>query len=66
MLFFKIAAQHIGAEQPLDTIVPVHALSSSGGYYKYHCKNWQTGLQCNEWVYVNGSYCAACNAKGYY
>lgn len=64
MPLFKVSFQRIiGAEQPVDTVMPV---SCSGGYYKYHCKNWQTSLQCNEWVYVNGSYCAGCNAKGYY
>ncbi|KAJ1337903.1 hypothetical protein MN608_00759 [Microdochium nivale] len=35
----------------------------SGGYYKYHCKYWWT-LNCENWVYVNGSPCAKCCAEG--
>ncbi|KAH7040650.1 uncharacterized protein B0I36DRAFT_357921 [Microdochium trichocladiopsis] len=35
----------------------------SGGYYKYHCKYWWS-LNCENWVYVNGSPCARCCAEG--
>lgn len=39
---------------------------SSGGYYKYRCKNFMnSAVNCQEWVYVNGYYCGACTLKGY-
>ncbi|KAI5804170.1 hypothetical protein DFH27DRAFT_610205 [Peziza echinospora] len=33
------------------------------GYYRYTCKNYYT-YNCGNWVWVNGSLCAACVAAG--
>lgn len=36
---------------------------SSGGFYKFRCKNFLT-YNCTNWVYVNNSVCATCCAEG--
>ncbi|KAL7934863.1 hypothetical protein V8C35DRAFT_279340 [Trichoderma chlorosporum] len=36
---------------------------SSGGFYKYRCKNFYSH-NCPNWVWVNNSPCATCIAEG--
>ncbi|KAL7783271.1 hypothetical protein V8C37DRAFT_406674 [Trichoderma ceciliae] len=36
---------------------------SSGGFYKYRCKNFYSH-NCPNWVWVNNSLCATCMAEG--
>ncbi|EFX06445.1 hypothetical protein CMQ_6766 [Grosmannia clavigera kw1407] len=38
-------------------------MSGSGGFYKYHCKNFLT-YNCQNWVFVNNAPCADCCAAG--
>ncbi|KAL6908934.1 hypothetical protein GGI43DRAFT_162702 [Trichoderma evansii] len=38
-------------------------MSSSGGFYKYRCKNFYSH-NCPNWVWVNNSPCATCIAEG--
>ncbi|KAL1842592.1 hypothetical protein VTJ49DRAFT_4772 [Mycothermus thermophilus] len=38
-------------------------MSSSGGFYKYRCKNFYTH-NCPNWVYCNGHACSMCLAEG--
>ncbi|RPA88012.1 hypothetical protein BJ508DRAFT_356794 [Ascobolus immersus RN42] len=35
----------------------------SDGYYKYRCKNFYSH-NCNNWVWMNNTVCAACIAAG--
>ncbi|KAI0007535.1 hypothetical protein F4779DRAFT_502015 [Xylariaceae sp. FL0662B] len=38
-------------------------MSGSGGFYKYHCRNFYT-YNCKEWVLVNNSFCPKCCSEG--
>lgn len=37
-------------------------ISGSGGFFRYHCKNWMTH-DCPNWIYVNNSTCQNCLAS---